>query len=154
MPRYERPGLMLRIARDLRAFDTSLDRLDAAAASTLAISRNDLRALELVSRQGWMAAAVLAKHLGLTSGAVTTLIDRMEAKGLLARVADPHDRRRVRIQATAEGIRRERELLGAHRRETAKWLARRPARDLAVIDAFLVEARGAAETARMAIESR
>ncbi len=148
----ERAGLMLRIARELRALLASLDRLDQAAAGALAISRNDLRALALVARLGSLPAGRLARQLRLTSGAVTTLLDRMEDKGLMQRVADPRDRRRVVVMLSLEGGHRERELFAPLTRESAKWLARRPSRDLAVIEEFLSHARSAADTARARIE--
>ncbi|NEW51466.1 winged helix-turn-helix transcriptional regulator [Nocardia cyriacigeorgica] len=40
----------------------------------------------------------------ITSGTVTNRIDRMEAKGLVERVRDPHDRRSVRVRLTAHGV--------------------------------------------------
>ncbi|WP_280373852.1 MarR family winged helix-turn-helix transcriptional regulator [Nocardia wallacei] len=39
----------------------------------------------------------------VTSGAITNRIDRMAAKGLVVRAADPKDRRTVRIRLTDEG---------------------------------------------------
>ena len=47
-----------------------------------------------------MTAGELAKAAGLTTGAVTAVIDRLEKAGVAQRVADPKDRRRVRIEAT------------------------------------------------------
>jgi DNA-binding MarR family transcriptional regulator len=47
-----------------------------------------------------MTAGELAKAAGLTTGAVTAVIDRLEKAGIAQRVADPTDRRRVRIEAT------------------------------------------------------
>lgn len=154
MTTAERTGLMLRIARDLRALHASLDRLDEAAAGALAISRNDWRALALVARSGALPAGFLARQLHLTSGAMTTLLDRMEDKGLVHRGVDPHDRRRVVVYVAADGAARERKLFGTLARESAKWLARQRARDLAVIADFLAHARSAADAARAHVEER
>jgi DNA-binding MarR family transcriptional regulator len=56
-----------------------------------------LRALDAVVNQP-LTAGELARTLGLSSAAVTGVIDRLEAAGLAERVADPEDRRRVRIR--------------------------------------------------------
>lgn len=45
-----------------------------------------------------MTASELANGLGLTTGAVTGLIDRLEKAGLARRVPDPDDRRRVVVE--------------------------------------------------------
>jgi DNA-binding MarR family transcriptional regulator len=145
---------MLRIARGIRELNTSLGKLDESAAAALEIGRNDMRALEFIARHGHRSPGALARHLRITSGAVTTLLDRMEVNGLLARVADPHDRRRWIIMLTAEGAQQERELFEPLARESAKWLARRPTRHLKVIDEFLEQARSSADAARKRAEKR
>ena len=47
---------------------------------------------------GW-----LGKELGLTSGAVTAVVDRLERSGKLRRVRDPRDRRRVVLENSPDG---------------------------------------------------
>jgi DNA-binding MarR family transcriptional regulator len=42
--------------------------------------------------------------MGLSSGAMTNRLDRMEAAGLIRRLADPHDRRGVLVEPTATGL--------------------------------------------------
>lgn len=60
----------------------------------------DVRALRLLDAvmDEPLTAGTLGRQLGLSSAAVTGLIDRLEAAGLAERVRDPADRRRVRIQ--------------------------------------------------------
>lgn len=50
-------------------------------------------------------ATELARLTMLTSGAMTTRIDRLEAKGLVSRETDRHDRRGVNVRLTKEGLR-------------------------------------------------
>src|SRR5512132_2696580 len=45
----------------------------------------------------------LAKHLGLSSGAMTNRLDNMERRGLLRRLDDPDDRRGVIVELTNKG---------------------------------------------------
>lgn len=82
-----------------RALYDAIDRLDQAAADKVGVSRNDLRALNLLER-GPVAPGVMARSLGLTSGATTTLIDRIERKGLVRRKPDPNDRRGLLVEPT------------------------------------------------------
>lgn len=50
-------------------------------------------------------ATELARLTMLTSGAMTTRVDRLEAKGLVKRTTDPHDRRGVNVRLTKFGLR-------------------------------------------------
>ena len=62
--------------------------------------------LSTLRRQGKpyrMAATALADAAMLTSGAMTNRIDRLESQGLVRRLQDPHDRRRVLVELTASG---------------------------------------------------
>ena len=64
--------------------------------------------LSALRRQGkpfLMAATELAESTMLTSGAMTNRIDRLESKGLVRRLLDPADRRRMLVELTAQGHR-------------------------------------------------
>lgn len=56
-----------------------------------------LRALDAVVDEP-LTAGQLGRELGISAAAATGVIDRLEAAGLAERVADPADRRRVRVQ--------------------------------------------------------
>jgi len=65
--------------------------------------------LSALRRQGKpfrMAATELAEASMLTSGAMTNRIDRLEQKGLVRRLTDSEDRRRVLVELTPEGVER------------------------------------------------
>ena len=83
-----------------RAYQTSNDNFDQAIADHLGMNRTDMRCVDLIDQAGGMTAGELARAAGLTSGAVTAVIDRLEKAGMARRVADPSDRRRVRIEVT------------------------------------------------------
>lgn len=62
--------------------------------------------LSALRRQGKpfrMAATELAEAAMLTSGAMTNRIDRLENAGLVRRLHDPEDRRRVWVELTTQG---------------------------------------------------
>ena len=59
-----------------------------------------------------MTAGRLARESGLSSGALTTLLDRLESRGYVRRVRDTEDRRRIFIEMTDEARRRAWEIWG------------------------------------------
>lgn len=83
-----------------------VDRVDDGVANLMGVNRTDMRCIDILGRMGPMTAGQLAVESGLTTGAVTTMIDRIEGAGWARRVSDPSDRRRVVVEATpkvAEG---------------------------------------------------
>jgi len=82
-----------------------IDAVGQAAASVIGINQTDLICLNALFRDGPMSAGSLATAIGLTTGATTTAIDRLERSGYARRRGDPSDRRRVLIEASEEGAR-------------------------------------------------
>ena len=62
----------------------------------LGVSATDRKCLDLLSR-GPVTAGELARFTGLTTGAVTGIIDRLVKAGFAERISDPDDRRRVLV---------------------------------------------------------
>jgi DNA-binding MarR family transcriptional regulator len=83
----------------MRLLHVAVDRLDALAAARLGIARNDLRCLILLEF-GPVAPRMIGERLGLTSGSVTALVDRLEKQGYVRRNPDASDRRAVLVEAT------------------------------------------------------
>jgi len=90
---------------EVRASQTATARYDQAVADALGLNRTDMRCLDILDREGRLTAGQLAAQMGLTTGAVTTLIDRLERSGHARRVRDDADRRRVYVELTAEARR-------------------------------------------------
>jgi DNA-binding MarR family transcriptional regulator len=80
-----------------------IDTEGQAAAALIGINQTDLICLNALFRQGAMTAGQLAATIGLTSGATTTAIDRLERAGYVHRQPDPSDRRRVLVEASKQG---------------------------------------------------
>jgi DNA-binding MarR family transcriptional regulator len=70
------------------------------AAERLGVNRTDLHCLNAIENSGGLTAGQLAAEAGLTTGAVTGVIDRLEEAGFVRRVPDPNDRRRVKLEVT------------------------------------------------------
>ena len=110
-------ALPRQVAASLRALSTEIDRLDQVAADRYGLNRTDMRALDIVGQAGPLAPTALARQLGLTTGGVTTVLDRLERAGYIHRQPDPHDRRRQVVHATEATAGR-----GTHRRqERTAW---------------------------------
>jgi len=84
-----------------------------------------------------LSAGEIARRSGLATASVTNLIDRLEQKGFVRRVADPADRRRVMVEAVGERLTSARSLLASTRRSLAQLYDRYSDRDLSVIADFL-----------------
>jgi DNA-binding MarR family transcriptional regulator len=85
---------------EVRASQVAVDLMDDAASKALGINRTDARCLDVIDREGPVPAGRLAVASGLTTAAVTAVIDRLERAGYARRVDDPNDRRRVLVETT------------------------------------------------------
>jgi len=75
-----------------------------AVADRLGLNPTDHKCLDLVHRAGGATAGDLADWTGLTTGAVTGLIDRLERAGFVRREEHPSDRRKVVIRVVPERL--------------------------------------------------
>ncbi|MBA1213434.1 MULTISPECIES: MarR family transcriptional regulator [Pseudomonas] len=78
-----------------RVLDSHLAPYDITAAQ--------FKVLLLLARDQTDTPAELSRCLSLDSGAMTRMLDRLEAKGLLRRVRSLSDRRQVRLELTEQG---------------------------------------------------
>lgn len=81
---------LLRAVRELYG---AIERFDASAAGRLGVDRSGLRAINFMEH-GAVSPGILGQQLGLTSGAVTALLDRLEAAGHVERRVAANDARR------------------------------------------------------------
>jgi DNA-binding MarR family transcriptional regulator len=83
----------------------SLGALHSRAAAPLAgINATDWECLDVLDWSGPITAGELARRVGITSGAVTGVIDRLAALGLVERGADPNDGRKVIVHLADKGV--------------------------------------------------
>jgi DNA-binding MarR family transcriptional regulator len=78
-------------------------RLNIAISHLLGMPLADLQCLGLLV-DGLSAPSQLAEQLGLTTGAMTKVLDRLERGGYITRAADPADRRRIVIAVIPAGL--------------------------------------------------
>lgn len=94
-------ALVLRIVR----IGGILERELATLCATYGLKPGQFQALSALRREypRTLTPSELNHGTLLTSGAMTPLIDRLEEKQLVKRLADPNDRRGVRVELTAAG---------------------------------------------------
>jgi DNA-binding MarR family transcriptional regulator len=73
-------------------------------ANAVGVSSSDLECLDFLNIEGRVTAGRLAELTGLTTGAITGLVDRMEKAGLVRRERDEEDRRKVYVAIVPEAL--------------------------------------------------
>lgn len=89
------------LATDYRRYLASVVLFHLAAADAVGLGATDYQASSILDLDGPMTAGELASRLGLSTGATTRLIDRLEHAGYVQRTRDTVDRRRVLVEHTA-----------------------------------------------------
>jgi DNA-binding MarR family transcriptional regulator len=100
MSRDKKQALVDELIRLARAHEAANDAFDEVAREKLGINRTDLRCLNIIENHGSMTAGRLAELSGLTTAAVTAVLDRLERAGYARRVRDTEDRRQVQVEIT------------------------------------------------------
>lgn len=95
-----------------RLHQNDYDRFEDAAAEYFGVNRTAMRCMEVLDRVGQLTAGDIARETGLTSGAVTAMLDRLERVGYVRRLRDQADRRRVLVELTDEARQRAAEVYG------------------------------------------
>lgn len=93
-------GLLFRQVRD--AMWARMER--ELAASGHALNFSQFITIKALAIGGPTGVTDLARLADLNPGAMTRLLDKLEARGLLARSADPNDRRALNIDLTPAGL--------------------------------------------------
>jgi DNA-binding MarR family transcriptional regulator len=93
-----RQELVDELVLDLRQFAIGLQVANLEVAQAVGLNPSDLGCLCLLLLHGPSPAGRLAELTGLTTGAVTGVIDRLERAGFAQRALDPSDRRKVIVK--------------------------------------------------------
>jgi DNA-binding MarR family transcriptional regulator len=96
----KRDEVIQAINEKFREISTETIMFHQAVADVLGLHITDHKCLDFIYRFGAMPAGKLAELTGLTTGAVTGIIDRLEEAGYVRRTNDPKDRRRTIVEPT------------------------------------------------------
>ena len=113
--------------------------LHALVAERLGPNPTDTKTFDLLLREGPMAPGEISRATGLTSASVTALIDRLERRGLVERLRDSPDRRRVTVRPRPEALAAFGELLSPFLQRLQASLASYSDAELQAIARYLSE---------------
>lgn len=99
----QRSPYEVRILRDIRRIIRAVSIHSKMLKSTQDITTPQLVALLTLHQQGPLPLKSLAEAIDLSASTVVGIIDRLEAKGMVQRVRDAHDRRLTHLHLTAAG---------------------------------------------------
>lgn len=100
----EREELISALVAEMPWYISAAVRFQVAVAHQLDMPVTDVHALGALVETGPVGASELAQLMGMTTGAVTRLVDRLEHRGYVRREPDPADRRRVTLHVVPERV--------------------------------------------------
>ena len=93
MPTPTKSDLKKRTLMAVREYGVHLTLFRNAMSEWAGLNPTDMECLRLLFAKGLATPSELARHTGLTSGATTAMLDRLEQAGLIERRPNPEDRR-------------------------------------------------------------
>ncbi|WP_043673646.1 MarR family winged helix-turn-helix transcriptional regulator [Streptomyces xylophagus] len=101
-----------RLGAAVQRYQAAVDDFDRELARLMGVNETDLRCLEILLSVEELTPRDLSRQLGLTTGSVTTMLDRLEKLAYLTRTPHPTDRRKTLIRVTPEAGQRAYGLIG------------------------------------------
>jgi DNA-binding MarR family transcriptional regulator len=130
---------MQQLRSEIMGYFGAASAFDERVAEKMKLSRTDLRCLHLIERLEPLTAGQLAEESGLSTGAVTFLLDRLEEAGLVKRRRDTDDRRRVWVELVPSAHTRIQQMQAPIAQEMRAVAQRFKAEELAVVRDFMKE---------------
>ena len=93
MTKSTKTDLKKRALMAVRDYGVNLTQFRNAMSEWAGLNVTDMECLRLLFQKGIATPTELARHTGLTSGATTAMLDRLEKAGLIERRPNPDDRR-------------------------------------------------------------
>ncbi len=147
-------GEALDFLRLFWAVDHALNRRSKRLAIEIGVTGPQRIALRIVGRFPGIPAGRLAELLHLHPSTLTGVLARLEKSGLIARRADPRDRRRALLALSERGRRLDQEDSGTGEAELERALASVPRRDLEVVRRVLLDLARALDTDAPGVSAR
>src|SRR5512135_3233265 len=93
MMQSTKTDLKKRALKAVAEYAVNLTRFRNAMSEGMGFNVSDMECLRLLFLRGIATPSELARHTGLTSGATTAMLDRLEKGGFIDRQPNPNDRR-------------------------------------------------------------
>src|SRR5256886_6944611 len=94
----------------------ALERLATQSIESLEVCLSDFGIMELLLHKGPQPVNEIGRRIELTSGAITTAVDRLESRGLVTREAHESDRRARVVRLTPRGKERAAKVFASHKK--------------------------------------
>ena len=138
--RTARIRLLQELDETLRKVGAQSVLISDLVATRVGLNSTDLECLDLLYLAGVTTAGTLARHTGLTSGATTAVIDRLERAGFVRRRRDTSDRRCVLVEVVPASAGRIQPLYAPLSSRLAQLNKRYEARELEIVVDYLSRA--------------
>jgi DNA-binding MarR family transcriptional regulator len=138
---WSRSDLIAQLRSEIVGYFGAASDFDERVAKKFNLSRTDMRCLDILGRLGPMTAGHLADESGLSTGAVTFLLDRLEEAGMVTRRRDTDDRRRVWVELVPAAQKRLQHAQQPIIEEMKQVAKRFKAEELAMVRDFMREAK-------------
>jgi DNA-binding MarR family transcriptional regulator len=129
------------LINEVRRSQSATDRFDQAVADALGLNRTDMRCVDVLQREGPLSAGRLAEQTGLSTGAMTAALDRLERRGLARRARDTGDRRRVLVELLPAAVAEAEAFYGEHSAQAERLYRRYTLEQLELLLDFVREGR-------------
>ena len=127
----------------------------AQVAEKVGLSPTDHKCLDLAMRaEAPLTAGQIAERSGLSTGAVTGVIDRLERAGYVRRVRDPHDRRKVLVEVSKGNLAAYGDAFDGLRQALDHALVEFTADEVQVIERYITEMIGVLQTETQRLAGR
>jgi len=133
--------LVAQVIRGAREFSIGTVVFHRAVGHVLGVNVTDMKCLDMMAQQKVATPSQLAAHTGLSSGATTAMIDRLEKAGLVERRSHPKDRRGTILILTQQAKRKLPSLFGSLGAAMEALVSSYPQSDLVVLNDFFAKAR-------------
>lgn len=131
--------LVMEVIRGAREYSIGTVLFHQAVGQLLGINVTDMKCLDIITLKGSATPTELALHTGLSTGATTAMIDRLERAKLIERHPHPSDRRGTILALSNQALRRLPALFESLAKAMQVLLASYSERELEVLDDFFAK---------------
>jgi DNA-binding MarR family transcriptional regulator len=140
MARTKKKELVERVILGARQYGISSVLFRNLVGESLGVNVTDMECLGLLFHQGVATPSELARHTGLSSGATTAMLDRLEKGGLIERRPNPDDRRGSLIVLNQAGMEKVAPFFASARQAQNKLVSNYTENELQILSDFFEKA--------------
>jgi DNA-binding MarR family transcriptional regulator len=137
MSTANRVALHASLIRNIRYFIAGTILFNQKVADKIGLHLTDMQCLNLLELLGPTTPGKLAEFMGLSTGGVTVMLDRLEKAGFIKRAANPADRRSILVRINVGKMRKIQPSYAKLNRQMEIFLAETPQAELESVVRFL-----------------